>query len=60
MWNMDPMGLSVSAQGTSIGNAWEINEWLLGYLNIISNYVSLNYCYLLPMSYSSTDTFLLP
>ena len=41
MWNMDPMGLSVSAQGTSIGNAWEINEWLLGYLNIISNYVSL-------------------
>ena len=21
MWNMDPMGLSISAQGTSIGNA---------------------------------------
>ena len=34
MWNMDPMGLLVSAQGTSIGNAWEINEWLLGYLGI--------------------------
>jgi len=29
MWNMDPMGLSVSTQGTSIDNAWEINEWLL-------------------------------
>ena len=27
--------------------------------NIISNFVSLNCCYLLPMSYSSTDTFLL-
>ena len=34
MWNMDPMGRSVSAQITSIGNAWEINEWLLGYLGI--------------------------
>ena len=34
VWNMDPMELSVSAQGTSFGNAWKINEWLLGYLGI--------------------------
>ena len=31
---MDPMGLTLSGQGTSIGNTCEINEWLLGYLGI--------------------------